>query len=118
MLPLSLPSPALSSTHGTQMLRFMSFDACTREEALQDGILCDIFQQKLLPLRPLPTSVFFNKVSIPLGPGSGQGSAAADRKGLSILLQGPDLAKQKPQIALLQLLKRSTSHAKVSGEDQ
>ena len=31
---------------------YVLLNPCTREEALQDGILCDIFQQKLLPLRP------------------------------------------------------------------
>lgn len=47
------PQPsALLTVHSDAKL-YVLLNPCTREEALQDGILCDIFQQKLLPLRPV-----------------------------------------------------------------
>lgn len=46
------PQPSAQLTIHSDAKAYVLLDSCAREEALHDGILCDIFQEKLLPLRP------------------------------------------------------------------
>lgn len=76
--PLLSSGPSTLLTEHGDVEHCVLLDPSTRKEALQDRVLCDIFQEKLLPLRPFAQLGFLEEGLNSTGPRIWASGAAVD----------------------------------------